>query len=158
MLRDALAAETGGNPFFVTEVLRHLAETGVLRREEGRWAATERLTPLSLPTSVREVTMQRVARLGEDVGSLLSCAAVIGREFDLELLAEVADVDEATAIDGIDVAAQAALVHPVEGRDRYAFVHALVEHALSDALSPPRRRRLHARIADASRASSATAA
>ncbi len=80
-LRDELREETNGNPFFVTEILRHLVETGTI-------AASE-LRSTGLPVSVREVVGRRVQRLGEDAGRVLSIAAVIGRDFDLPLLAGV---------------------------------------------------------------------
>ncbi len=65
-LRDALSAETDGNPFFTLEILRHLSETGTLRQDaDGRWAATIDLRVTGLPVSVRQVVGQRVARLGE---------------------------------------------------------------------------------------------
>jgi DNA-binding SARP family transcriptional activator/class 3 adenylate cyclase/tetratricopeptide (TPR) repeat protein len=149
-LRDALAAETDGNPFFVTEILRHLVETDTLRpRDDGRWAPTTDAIPVSLPTTVREVIIQRVARLGDDARRLLTVASVIGRDFDVGLLTDVADADEAVVLDSLDMATAAALIRPAAGEaDRYTFVHALVEHALFDALSPARRRRFHGRVAE----------
>ena len=56
-----------------------------------------------------------MVRLGDDAGRRLSLAAVIGREFDVDLLAEFAEVDEARVIDVCDAATRAALAHPVEG-------------------------------------------
>ena len=64
-LRDALLAETDGNPFFVGEMLRHLAETGAIYQDEhGRWVASPDLRTSGLPISIREVIGRRVARLG----------------------------------------------------------------------------------------------
>jgi DNA-binding SARP family transcriptional activator/energy-coupling factor transporter ATP-binding protein EcfA2 len=150
-LRDTLAAETDGNPFFVTEVLRHLDETGAIRQaDDGGWIASNPQGPLGLPTSVREVITHRVARLGDHARKILTLAAVIGHEFELDVLAEIAESDETVLLDTVDAATRSALVRPTgDDAERYAFVHALIEHTLSDALSPPRRRRAHAHIADA---------
>jgi DNA-binding SARP family transcriptional activator len=75
--------ETGGNPFFVGEVLRHLAETGALTRDEsGRWSATVAFDEMSLPPSVHAVIGARVGRLGRSAERVLSLAAVIGRDFE----------------------------------------------------------------------------
>ena len=64
-LRDALLAETDGNPFFVGEMLRHLAETrAIYQDEQGRWVASADLRTSGLPVSIREVIGRRVARLG----------------------------------------------------------------------------------------------
>ena len=72
-LRDALSAETDGNPFFVTEILRHLAETGAITQQDGgRWVTTTCLRRSGLPVSVREVLGRRVAHLGDRATGVLS--------------------------------------------------------------------------------------
>lgn len=147
-LRDAIAAETNGNAFFASEILRHLAESGAISRQEGRWVPAVDLAQQGLPVSVRHVVTQRVARLGPAAERLLRLAAVIGRDFDFGLIAEVADLDEDDALDLLDDAVAAALVHNV-GPDSYTFAHALVEHTLYDELSSSRRSRAHRRVAEA---------
>src|SRR5581483_11933178 len=94
-LAHALYRETDGNPFFVSEVLRNLAETGAIHQDEsGRWSATRESAGVALPESVREVIGARVARLGESARRVLGFASVIGRDFDLELLVHVSDRSE----------------------------------------------------------------
>ena len=64
-LAHAVHRETDGNPFFVSEVLRHLSETGAIyQNAEGRWTTAESLDRVALPDSVREVIGARVGRLG----------------------------------------------------------------------------------------------
>jgi class 3 adenylate cyclase len=83
--------ETDGNPFFVSEVLRHLVDTGAIYCDtDGRWAGAEGLEGVILPDSLREVIGARVGRLGEGAQRALSLAAVIGRDFELDVLARVA--------------------------------------------------------------------
>ncbi len=147
-LRDALMAETEGNPFFVGEMLRHLAETqAIFQDDQGRWVASPDLRTSGLPVSIREVVGRRVARLGEDTQRVLSLAAVIGRDFDTDVLARVADLDEDAVIDFCDQAVTAAVLTEVAGR--YTFAHALIEHTLYDTLSTGRRARAHRAVADA---------
>ena len=124
-LRDALSAETDGNPFFVGEMLRHLAETGAISEDEqGRWVVSADLRASGLPVSIREVIGRRVALLGAPTRDVLSMAAVIGRDFDADVLARVADLDEDTVIDGCDRAVAAALLTEGDGPGRYTFAHA----------------------------------
>jgi class 3 adenylate cyclase/tetratricopeptide (TPR) repeat protein len=149
-LRDTLASETDGNPFFVSEVLRDLAEAGVICPGEPHRGVGIGDAEVRVPPNVREVIVERVARLGDGTRQLLSVAAVIGRDFEVDVLASVADVDELTTIDALDSASAVALVRPDAGEaDCYTFVHSLIAHALLDGLSPARRRRVHARIAHA---------
>jgi class 3 adenylate cyclase/tetratricopeptide (TPR) repeat protein len=145
-LRDAISAETSGNAFFAVEILRHLAESGVLAEQNGRWTATTDLATVGLPVSVRHVVGERVRRLGPEAHRLLTAASVIGRDFDLALLAEITDADESDVLDVLDAAVEASLLLDA-GFDRYTFAHALVEHSLAGELTPSRRGRVHQRIA-----------
>jgi class 3 adenylate cyclase/tetratricopeptide (TPR) repeat protein len=148
-LRDALLAETAGNPFFVAEILRHLAESGAIyQRDDGRWVADADLRAAGLPVSVREVIGRRIATLGPDTERVLALASVIGRDFDISLLAVVANIDEDTVIDLCDAAVTAAVLATTDRYDRYTFAHALIEHTLYDSLSPARRARAHNTIAE----------
>ena len=147
-LRDALLAETAGNPFFVAEILRHLAETGAIsQRDDGRWVADTDVRSVGLPVSVREVIGRRLATLGPDTERVLALASVIGRDFDIRLLAAVAKMDEDTVIDLCDAAVTAAVLTPTDRFDRYTFAHALIEHTLYDGLSISRRARAHNAVA-----------
>ena len=148
-LRDALGRETDGNPFFVGELLRHLAETNVITQDtDGRWSLVGSLRDHALPVSVREVIGERVARLGAEAERVLSLAAVVGRDFDLEVLALVSEISEDALLDVLDAAVEATLITDVSG-NRYSFAHALVEHALYDALTGARTTRAHRRVAQA---------
>lgn len=149
-LRDALLAETGGNPFFLGEMLRHLNESGAIRQgDDGRWTAATDLTAAGLPVSIREVIGRRVRWLGPETHQALSVAAVIGRDFDLDLLGRVSDLDEDALVDLCDSAVDAAVLRPSERVDGYSFAHALIERTLYDELSPTRRARIHRSVAEA---------
>jgi class 3 adenylate cyclase/tetratricopeptide (TPR) repeat protein len=156
-LAHALRRETDGNPFFTAEVLRHLFEAGhIAQNDEGRWIVVGGLDSVGLPTSVRDVVSRRVERLGDEARRVLSCAAVIGRDFDVQLLAAVTEVDEDRLLDLIDAAvASAVLVEEAES-DRYRFAHALTQRTLHDDISAARRQRVHQRVAVALEAQSNT--
>lgn len=148
-LAHAVHRETDGNPFFVNEVFRHLAETGAVSRDAtGRWAADESLEAMPLPDSIREVIGARVGRMGPDAGQVLAIASVIGRDFDLDLLARATNTSEDDLLDMLEVAASAALVRETDA-GRYSFAHALVQHTLYQDLGHSRRARAHRRVAEA---------
>ena len=98
--------------------------------------------------NARTVIVHRVARLGVEAVRVLSLAAVIGRDFDLPTLAAASGRSEDVVLDVLDTAIAAALVVNAAGDD-FSFAHALVGHALSDALAPARRVWAHRRIARA---------
>jgi class 3 adenylate cyclase/tetratricopeptide (TPR) repeat protein len=147
-LARALTRETGGNPFFAGEVLRHLAESGLGSRDGlGRWTAVDPDVEIRLPESVREVVTQRVARLGPTSESVLAMAAVAGATFDLDDVAAAAGVEAEEALAVLEQALRAGLLHD-EAVDTFAFAHALIQHTLYEQLGPTRRARAHRRLAD----------
>jgi hypothetical protein len=150
-LAHALYRETDGNPFFVGEVLRHLSETGAIYQDDtGRWTAAADLEAMATPDSVRLVIGSRVARLGEAVSQVLPLASVIGREFDLDLLARVTERTEDELLDLLDAAAAVALVGEVgNAPGRYYFSHALIQHTLYQDLGATRLARAHRQVAEA---------
>jgi eukaryotic-like serine/threonine-protein kinase len=142
--------ETEGNPFFVEEVFRHLAEEGKLFDEKGAFRAGLRVDQLQVPEGVRLVLGRRLERLSEHARRILTTAAVIGRAFPLELLEELERARPDAALEAIEEAERAHLVETeTAGRQTcYRLVHELVRQTLSETLSLPRRQRLHARVAD----------
>lgn len=127
----ALAAVTGGNPFFLIEALRHVNES------DGRW------DPSTLPQGVREAVSRRLSRLPEDTNRALAAAAVVGSRFAVELVERVVEQD---LVDAFDEASNAGIVVEEPG-GRYRFNHAIVRQSLLAELASVRRMRLHQRIA-----------
>ncbi len=133
----AIREQTDGNPFFVKQVLRALGESGDPRA-------------VKVSAGLRDVILRRVARLGGEAARVLRVAALLGREFDLRLLAPVVDLREDELLDHLDAALAAGLLWEVAAAPgRYTFVHALVRTALEQELSATRRAHLHRRIGEA---------
>ena len=137
-LAHTVYQETDGNPYFVSEVLRHLSEIGAIYQDTtGRWTAKDSLDQIALPESVRVVITARVGRLGHDAEGVLSMAAVIGRDFDLDLLARATRATEDELLDILDAASGAALVgEQVDTPGHFNFAHALIQHTLYEDLGP----------------------
>ena len=150
-LAEAVHRQTEGNPLFVQEVVRYLAEEGLITREQGRWRAT-RDTPLemSIPEGLRDVIGKRLTRLSAECNRLLSVAAVIGREFRLKVLERVAGVAEDELITALDEAKRAAVVEErsaVAAAVTCRFAHAFFRQTLYEEIIAPRRIRLHQQVA-----------
>lgn len=129
-----LARHTGGNPFFVCEYAR-------LPEDERRNG--------EIPVAVRSVLGRRLAGLDPAVLQVLRTAAVIGDVLDIDLLARVTRLDRDELADLLDEAADEHIIVTAPGSGHYTFAHALLRDEVTTGLSPLRRQRLHARIAEA---------
>jgi class 3 adenylate cyclase len=134
-LAEAVQEQTDGNPFFVGEVVRLLAS-------EGQLTAAASLADLQIPQGVREVIGRRLDRLSEQTNEALRVAAVIGRDFDEELVSRVAKQSPQGLMQAAREAIAERLVTDL-GDGRYSFAHALVRDTLYQELSPPKRSALH---------------
>ncbi len=147
---ELIFRETEGNPFFVAEILRHLVETGAIRHEGDAWIGTPESIAENLPEGVREVIGRRLDGLSENCNAALSVAAAMPGGFTVEVVGEVAGIDEDTMLDLLDEALGAQVVR--ERRERpgtYEFNHALIRQTLYGELSTPRRVRMHRRVGEA---------
>ena len=152
-LAEAVHRQTEGNPLFVQEVVRYLAEEGLITQKEGRWKPTKD-TPLemSIPEGLLDVIGKRLSLISPDCNQLLSIASVIGRDFRLEVLNKISDLSEEKLFGVLEEAKKAAIVEERAGVGAavtYRFAHAFFRQTLYEETIAPRRIRLHQQVARA---------
>src|SRR3712207_2270793 len=136
-----------GNPFFVLEVLRLLGTSGWPERTPGEAAS---LVAQQVPTGVRDVLRRRLSRLPDQTRTVLLVAAVIGQEFDLDVVRAVTGLDDDDALAAVELTVSAGLVLEDPATvGRFRFAHALIREAIYGEISRARRARLHARVGQA---------
>ncbi len=142
--------ETEGNPFFIEEVVKALVEESKVYREGGRWRRAG-IEDLEIPQSIKAVIGRRLQKTSEACRRVLTIAAVIGREFDPDVLMQVSHLEEDTVLDGLDAAVDLQLIRETrEGRRAgYTFEHALIRQTLYEGLNARRRARLHQEVGEA---------
>ncbi|MBY0278730.1 hypothetical protein K2Z84_25630, partial [Candidatus Binatia bacterium] len=141
-LAERLADVTGGNPFFLVEVLRALQQEG---RLDAPPSARELLL---LPDTVRDSIRRHLEPIAEADRELLSIAAVAGDDVEVRLLAQATCTDAATVLERLNAAVERGFV--VErGEGRFRFAHALVRETIYGDLLPAARVHLHARVGEA---------
>ena len=137
---DALQSRTGGNPFFLLQLLRYQNDPSA---------------PRDLPRSIREVLLDRAARLGDEVVPVLQGAAVLGSEIELPVLfALLTRRDHPLGPDAVASSIEHAcsarlLLERAEPALGYHFVHDLVREAMLSELSAIALARLHQAAGDA---------
>ncbi|MFD2767186.1 AfsR/SARP family transcriptional regulator [Micromonospora eburnea] len=128
-----LVTRTGGNPFFITELLRSRADPA---------AAAE------LPPSIRDTVRLRLGGLPDPARRCLDLLSVAGHDLDLQVMAAALGTTAPAVADGLAPAYTAALVTEA-GPGAVTFRHPLIAEVTYAELVPPRRAALHARLAKA---------
>ncbi len=144
-----------GNPFFAEELLRNWIEADALRQEGGEWTLASSALP-TLPLGVVGAVRQRLTRLSPEVVELLRTAAIIGRTFDVTLLAEVTGKDVEAVEQILHEAVRASLICADTG-GRFTFSHDKIRESLYDEVTSTRRMRMHGFIGRALESGSAQA-
>ena len=146
-----LVERTGGNPFFVEEVVRALVEDGTLGGQPGGYRLTRPLEKAHLPPSVQSVLAARIDRLAAENKPVLQSAAVIGRTFGEAVLARVMDRPAEELADSLSALCAAELLQEVQNYPvaEYRFWHPLTQEVAYGMLLAGRRTGLHAAVAEA---------
>jgi adenylate cyclase len=144
-LGDAIAERAAGNPFFAEEIVRELAQRGVLRGEPGAYISTAEIAEVTVPATLQATIAARIDRLDPKAKRTLSAAAVIGSRFDLDLLT-VLGVEPV-----VDDLVRAELIDQVRftRRPEYEFHHPLIRTVAYEAQLKSDRAELHRRLAAA---------
>jgi tetratricopeptide (TPR) repeat protein len=152
-LAEAVHRQTEGNPLFVQEVIRYLGEEGIIERTGGRWRArSDTPVEMRIPDGLRDVIGKRLSGLSQLCNKVLSVAAVIGRDFQMEVLQKVAGMTDDELFGALEEARKAAVIEERTGagaKVSYRFAHAFFRQTLYEEIIAPRRIRLHQQVARA---------
>lgn len=136
-----LGQDTGGNPFFLLEILSRLQET----YPADELADAENLP---LPASISELVKARLSTLTPEARELFSIGAVMGSSFELAVIEKAVSFSPEQVIDALDALDATRLVRSLPGdRPIYAFRHEKIRESLLNELSPGRKRLLNQKCA-----------
>jgi class 3 adenylate cyclase/tetratricopeptide (TPR) repeat protein len=149
-LRGFVLERTGGNPFFVEEVVRALVEDGTLSGQPGSYRLTRSLAHVRVPPTIQATLAARIDRLSAEHKTVLQAAAVIGRAFAVPVLAGATGLTEAVLDDALRVLCSAELLQQTAGQPAadYRFWHPLTQEVAYGSLLARRRARLHTAVAE----------
>ncbi len=149
-LSDRIGEKTGGNPFFIEELCRTLLESGTLVIENGEARLAGSIDRLLIPDTIEAVLKSRLDRLDPEAGEVLRCAAVIGRQFGLELISRV--VPSRSRVKGaLETLRSAGLIQRtgLVPEPTYRFKHALTRDVAYQSLLERQRKERHALVGQA---------
>jgi predicted ATPase len=139
---SSLRQATGGNPFFLDEIVRLM----IAEREHG--GPMRPRASFTIPDSIRAAIDRRIRPLSDRTKSLLTLASVIGNEFDFGLLYEAAELPRPQLFESLgEAGANAIIVEPAQPTEPYRFAHATVAETLRSGLGLTARAQLHQQVA-----------
>jgi class 3 adenylate cyclase len=147
-LKDLVLSKTQGNPFFVEEVIKTLRERGAVSQEGGAWKISAALSAVEVPDTVQGVLMSRIDRLSPAEKNILQVAAVIGREFDFDILSGIAPQKERLSQALSELTRLDLILQGESGKMTYLFKHVLTQEVAYESLAFSRRHELHRSIGD----------
>jgi class 3 adenylate cyclase/predicted ATPase len=145
-----LFAKTAGNPFYIEEVVRSLKDAGAVVEDEARpgyWRVMQQMATIEIPDTLQGVIMARIDRLTEDARQVLQVAAVIGRQFQKDVLHSLVQAEHELG-SWLAQLERSDLIQPAgvdEGAD-YVFADALVQEVAYENLLVQRRQEFHRKI------------
>jgi tetratricopeptide (TPR) repeat protein len=150
-VRQRVAERSGGNPFFAEELVRSLVENGVVFGAMGDYSLGMKERESSLPGTVEAVVGARIDRLGEDGKAVLQIAAIVGKEFPLVVLRDVAGPHASRIESLLSHLCDAELIQEQTAKDgrQFAFRHPLIQEVAYATQLKTRRNALHASVAKA---------
>ena len=138
-----VAERAAGNPFFAEEIVRDLAERGVVAGEPGAYVSQHRNADVRVPASLQAAIASRIDRLGPTAKRTLNAAAVVGMRFVSELLAGLVEDIELSELIGAELIDQVQFMHG----DEYAFRHPLIRTVAYESQLKSDRSQLHRKLA-----------
>jgi tetratricopeptide (TPR) repeat protein len=137
-----------GNPFFLEETIRTLAETQVLVGQRGRYRLSQPVETIKVPATVQAMIAARIDRLLAEDKRLLQVAAVVGKDVPFTLLEAIADLTDEGLRRALKHLQAAEFLDEIEQFPDlvYSFKHALTHEVTYGGLLQQHRRELHARV------------
>jgi DNA-binding SARP family transcriptional activator len=140
---DRLLREAGGNPLFILEILRAIKQD---------YPDQEIPYPVNLPLTenIQSLIHTRLQRLSSKAREVLEIAAVIGTDFDPEIVAEVCQQQNMTFVKSLEEIQNQLLIEPVTASPddpRHRFIHSKIREVMLKEINPMRTRVLHGKVA-----------
>ncbi len=150
-LAAPIHARTGGNPFFIEEVVQNLIETKHVEGTAGNYRLMTAVERLEVPATVKSILASRIDRLPEREKRLLQTASVIGKDFPETLLAEIAGLSTDELKSAIANLRRAEFIYDLSlyPSVEYAFKHPLTQEVALATLLTERKRKIHRTLAEA---------
>ncbi|HDZ77611.1 MAG TPA: diguanylate cyclase, partial [Candidatus Omnitrophica bacterium] len=139
---------TKGNPAFIEEIFKSLAENKLLSFNNDIWSLKKGLDSVSIPHSLQETIRKRLKGMDKETKELIIQAAVIGDDFSVDLLRRIGDKNEGYIFEVMSRAKKMHLINEKEKTGKFNFISKDIQNALYDELDEKQRSEIHEKISN----------
>jgi len=150
-LSELIVERTGGNPFFIEEVVKELVDNASLVGHKGAYRLARSVDEVTVPPTVQAVLGARIDRLSAREKAVLQSAAVIGRQFPESVVRHATGLSEDELEDALRALIAAEFLYEASPYPQleYAFTHPLTQEVAHRSQLGRQRARVHGRVAEA---------
>ena len=145
-LTDYIFKETGGNPFFIEELMKSLDTNGAFIWDKDKWVF-DRSKKVVIPYSVEGVVDRKLGMMDSEACDLLEYAAVVGREFDFTFLRDITKMNEGHLFDLMDEILGMKLLKE-SGEEQYRFSEDIIREIIYGQINKVKLRRYHKAVGE----------
>ncbi|MGM0510649.1 MAG: tetratricopeptide repeat protein [Thermoplasmatota archaeon] len=139
---DKIHNESGGNPYFIFEMMKLLVDEGHIKRDQDGWTIEKDVEDLQIPSKIYDIVVRRLDRLIKEQKDILECASIIGDEFESEVLGDITGINRLKLLRNLNkIEKTHKLIHSLE--KKYRFDHHLVKDVLYDGMMEELRKEYH---------------
>ncbi len=145
-LTEYIIKETGGNPFFIEELMKSLKANDALLWNKGEWTF-DKERKVIIPYSVEGVVERKMGMIEDESYNLLEYAAVLGKEFDFKFLQDITGMNEGHLFDLIDEILEVRLLREFGG-ERYYFSEDIIREIIYGNIGGAKLKRYHQKVGE----------
>ncbi|MGA1848842.1 MAG: tetratricopeptide repeat protein [Thermoplasmatota archaeon] len=143
---DLLFKRTGGNPFFIEEIIYSLLERDIIDPSAPEWADNIDPDTISLPTTLKDVILRRIHWLKGNSMSVIRLASVSGPRVTFDIIKDALEMKEEDILEALEELVQAKFLREIEAEESYEFENPVIQEVIYTELNHSRRRFLHLKM------------
>lgn len=146
---DIIYRRTRGNPLFIEELLKYFIEKELIYYKDGNWIQKE-IDEVTLPASIEDAIKARIEDLDDETKEMIAKAAVIGENFQVDLLQRIDSEDRGYILGLVEAAKKVGLIYEkrIHGKDEFGFVTNEIRNILFKAIGGERTRHFYSRLGE----------
>lgn len=146
-LIDYVFKESGGNPFFVEEIMKSLHQNNILFYSENAWEYMPKTEKIFIPKSIEDTVLYKIELLSDEIRKILETAVILGRDIEFKLLKQITGMNEGQLYDTLDKLMKIDLIKETLKNEKYFFTEDILREVIYNNIPKGKRIELHLKIA-----------